>query len=123
MKNLKLTYENEYKKVYTSEETNKKGEKIIFELHRCYYDNKNKNSLPNLWKKNGYTEHLYNSVIWADCEVIDKEGNCRRKYEPTSKLSDDKKRLVINFDWMFEVSEENEKKLFDEIIKRWEVAE
>lgn len=119
MKDFKLTYENEYKKVYQSEKTNKKGEKIIFELHKCYYDN---HTLPNLWKKNGYTNHLYNSVIWADCEVIDKEGNCRRKYEPTSKLSEDKKRLVINFDWMFEVSEENEKKLFNEIVRRFKEA-
>ena len=122
MKNIKLTYENNYKKVYESEGVNKKGEKIIFELSKCYYDNKNKNSLPKLWKKNGYTNHLYNSVIWADCEVIDKEGNCRRKYEPTTKESEDGKRLVINFDWMLEVSEENEKIIFDEIIKRWKEA-
>lgn len=122
MNNFKLTYENDYKKVYMSEKENKKGEKIIFELSKCYYDNKNKNSLPNLWKKGGYTQHLYTSVIWADCEVIDKDGNCKRKYEPTSKLSEDKKRLVINFKWMFEVTEENEKKLFDEIVKRFEEA-
>lgn len=122
MKNLKLTYENEYRKVYTLEKENKKGEKIIIELSKCFYDNKNKNSLPNLWKKHGYTSHLYNSVIWVDCEVTDKKGNAKRKYEPTSKLSEDKNRLVINFDWMFEVSEENEKKLLKETIRRFEEA-
>jgi len=122
MKKLKLTYENEYKKVYTSEETNKKGEKIIIEVSKCFYDNTHKNSLPNLWKKYGYTDHLYNSVIWIDCEVTDKEGNARRKYEPTSKLSEDKKRMVINFDWMYEVSEENEEKVLNETIRRWKEA-
>lgn len=122
MKNFKLTYQNEYRKVYISEIENKKGEKIIIELCRSFYDNKNKNSLPNLWLKHSYTNHLYNSGLWVNCEVIDKKGNHIRKYEPTTKLSEDKKRLVIDFNWLFEATEENEKKLLKETIKRFKEA-
>jgi len=122
MKNFKLTYQNEYRKVYISEIENKKGEKIIIELCRSNYDNKSKYSLPKLWFKNGYTNHLYNTCLWVNCEVIDKKGNHIRKYEPTTKLSEDKKRLVIDFNWLFEATEENEKKLLRETIKRFKEA-
>lgn len=122
MKGFELTYQNERKKVYKSTETNKKGESIIIEISRCYYDNTYKKSLPNLWKKHGHTQHLYNSVIWVDCEVSDSEGFSRRKYEPTTKLSEDKHRNVINFDWMYEVSEENEQKVLNETIRRFKEA-
>ena len=119
MKDFKITYQNDYRKVYVSEKENKKGEKIIIEISKSYYDITNKNSIPSLWIKHGYTTHLYKTALWIDCEVTNKDGQAYRKYEPTSKLSDDKKRLVINFDWLLEATEESETKLLNETIKRF----
>lgn len=119
MKDFKITYQTDYRTVYVSNIKNKKGESIIIEISRSVYENENKNSLPNLWKKHGYTTHLYNTALWIDCEVRDKDGNSYRKYEPTSKLSEDKKRYVVNFEWLFEATEENEKKLLNETVRRF----
>lgn len=123
LQNLELTYKNEYKEVYKSKTKNKKGELLIVEISKCFYDNNNKNSFPNLWLKYDYTKHLYNSVLWADCEIIDINNNCFRKYEPTSKNSDDGHRMVINFDWLFEVSDNNKIKLLNEVLRRFEESE
>lgn len=104
---------------YDLEETNKKGEKISVEIMEIFPDNTNTNSLPNLWLKNLYTNKLYHSYLCVSCYVTDKNGNCWERYNPTIKLSDDKKRNVINFDYLLEVSEENKEKLLKEIYKRY----
>ena len=104
---------------YELEETNKKGEKISVEITEIFVDNTNTNNLPNLWLKHGYTNKLYNSYLCVNCYVTDKDGNCWERYNPTIKLSDDKKRNVINFDYLMEVSEENKEKLLKEIYKRF----
>lgn len=104
---------------YDLEETNKKGEKISVEIMEIFPDNTRENSLPNLWVKHGHTNKLYNSYLGINCYVTDKDGNCYERYNPTIKLSDDKKRNVINFDYLMEVSEENKEKLLKEIYKRF----
>lgn len=109
----------ETRTIYDFEEENKKGEKLSVEIMKMYDDNKYKDSLPNIWKKHGYTNKLYNSRLCVTCFVTDKDGNCWERYNPTIKLSDDKKRYIINFDWLFEVSDENIDILLNEIYKRF----
>lgn len=109
----------ETRTIYDFEEKNKKGEKISVEIMEMYEDNKYKDSLPNIWKKHGYTDKLYNSFVSVHCYVTDKDGNCWERYNPTIKLSDDKKRYIINFDWLLEVSDENIDILLKEIYKRF----
>lgn len=98
-------------------EKNELGETLTVEISETYPDNTNKNSLPNLWKQHGFTNKLYNSYLNVDCYVTDKDGTCWGKYNPTEKLADDKKRNVINFDYMLEVNEENKQYLLDLIYK------
>lgn len=103
---------------YEFTETNKKNERLIVEIIDCYYPNA-ENGLPSLWKKHGYTNKLYENAIHVDCFCYTEDGQCFEKYNPTIKLSDDKNRYVINFDWLLEVTEENKNKILKEIYKRF----
>ena len=55
---------------------NKKGESIQIEITECYPNNESTSSLPNLWKKVGFTEKLYKNYLCCDTYVTDKDGNC-----------------------------------------------
>lgn len=107
----------EHRTFYKFTEKNKLGETLTVEILETYPDNTSKHSLPNLWKEHGFTNKLYDSYLNVQCYVTDKEGTCWGKYNPTEKLSEDKRRNVINFDYMLEVSKENKKYLLDKIYK------
>lgn len=98
----------------TFEELNSKGEEISIEFSRCTNPG-GKNSLPYLWKKNGFINRILENWWSIQVYVTDSDGRCRGAYNPTSKLSEDGKRMVINFAWMLEATEENAKKLFNEV--------
>ena len=102
-------------------EPNEKGEKLLIELSECENPG-GKNALPVLWKKHGFIDRVLDAYICIHTYVTDTEGNCYGRYNPQTKLSDDGKRHVINFDWMFENTEENKQKLIDECIRIFESA-
>ena len=102
-------------------EPNEKGETLLIELSECE-NSGGKNSLPALWKKSGFIDRVLDTYISIHTYVTDSEGNCYGRYNPQTKLSDDGKRNVINFDWMFENTEENKQKLIDECIRLFENA-
>lgn len=102
-------------------EPNKKGETLIIELSECT-NTGGKNSLPYLWHKAGYTDKVLNTYLCVHTYCTDSEGNCWSRYNPQIKISDDGKRNVINFDWMFENTEENKQKLISECIRLFESA-
>lgn len=104
---------------YEINKKNKKGETITIEVTEVHPDNTSKDSLPNLWKKHGYTDKLYYSYLWVDTYVTDEEGSCWAKYNITHKLSDDGKRKVINFENLLEVNEKNKIYLLNEIYKKF----
>lgn len=116
-KNILIEQMTGHRTFYKFLEKNKINESLIVEITETYPDNTSKNSLPNLWKQHGFTNKLYNSYLNVDCYVTDKDGICWGKYNPTHKLSEDKKRNVINFDYMLEVSKENRKYLLDLIYE------
>lgn len=66
-------------------------------------------------EKNGFINRILENWWNIQVYVTDSDGRCRGAYNPTSKLSEDGKRMVINFAWMLEATEENAKKLFDEV--------
>ena len=109
----------EQRVVYTFKEQNALNETIVVEINKVFVNNKDKNSLPKLWKKEGYTEKLYDSYIFLESYAIDKNGMSYGKYNPTIKTKRQydpytKKLIsynVINFDNIYEVSEENIKRL------------
>lgn len=115
MKKYKINEQCETRYFVEFTEKNKNGERLVIEIMRCEYDNKHKYSLPNQWVKCGYTKHLYNTSLYVDTYCYLKDGTCVRKYNPTVTKSDNKQILLIDFDNLLEVSEENEKILIDKV--------
>ncbi len=105
--------------LYTFKEKNKKGESLTVEITEVRFDEITKNSLPSLWKRYGYTKKLYDNYLCVECYCYDKKGNCWGRYNPTVKLSEDKKRNVIDFEWLLEISDENKEKILGESFKRF----
>ena len=101
---------------YTFTETNAKGEKLIIELSHCT-NSGGSHALPELWKKNGYIDRVLETYWSIETYVKDTENNSYGRYNPTHKLSEDGKRAVIDFNWMFEATEENKEKLINEVVK------
>lgn len=104
---------------YTFEDRNKNGEQLIVELTNFYPDNTSKYSLPNLWKKHGYTTKIFDNYIHVSTYATDKKGYCWGYYNPQEKPTADGKRMAINFDWMLEVTKENTEKILKEIYRRF----
>ena len=100
---------------------NLKGETLTIELSECKNPD-GKNSLPYLWYKAGYTDKILDTYLCIHTYCKDSEGNSYGRYNPQTKRSDDGKRNVINFDWMFENTEENKQKLINESIRLFESA-
>jgi len=102
-------------------ESNQKEETLIIELVECTNPG-GKDTLPYLWHKAGYTDKILNTYLSIHTHCTDSEGNCYRRYNPQIKRSDDGKRNEINFDWIFENTEENKQKLINEVIRLFESA-
>lgn len=98
--------------LYKYAEPNEKGESLVIELSKCE-DNDSKNSLPKLWKKKGYIDRILKTYWSIETYVKDTEGNCFGAYNPQTKLEND--RMVIDFDWLFEATEENKEKLINKV--------
>lgn len=94
---------------------NAKQETMVIEIVHCENPG-GKNSLPYAWYKNGWTDKVMETYIGCHTYVHDSEGFCFGIYNPTTKLSDDGKRSVINFDWLLEDTEENRKKLLRHVL-------
>lgn len=107
---------SETRELITFAELNAKGEKIQIELVKGTYAGHNY-SLPYLWKKHGYIDRIL-ETYWSITTYATEDGGkgtCWGRYNPQTKLSDDGKRQVIDFAWMFEATEENRKKLIEEV--------
>lgn len=100
---------------YTFTEVNGKGEKIIIELSKCEDWKENKKSLPKLWMQHGYINRVLETYWSIQTYVKDTEGNSYGRYNPQVKRENGKS--VINFDWMFEATEENKEKLINEVYR------
>lgn len=96
---------------------NQLGEKILVEFSYCE-NSGSVHSLPNMWYKSGRIDRVLKNYWSISTFATDENGTYRGRYSPQDKLSEDGKRLVIDFDWMFEATEENAAKLLKEIEKR-----
>ena len=90
---------------------NKKGERILVEIHVTHADPKSKNSLPNLWKKHGFIKEAYYDYINISVYVYDEKG-CWSRYNPQHT-----KEHKINFKWLLPESEANKHKLLNEVYR------
>lgn len=125
--NLIIEQRSKNSALYTFADLNARGEKIQFELSRCGDGLENcKNSLPYLWKKNGYINRVLPNYWCVSVYATENNGNCWGWYNPQTleceKLAKSRKiverRNIINFNYMLEATEENKQKLIDEIYKR-----
>lgn len=110
-----------YITLYELNEKNQKGENLLIELVECTSLG-DKKSLPYLWYKSGYTDKILYTYLSIHTYCTDSEGNCSGKYNPQTKQSEDGKRNVIDFEWLFENTEENKQKLINECIRLFESA-
>ena len=92
-------------------EKNHLNEALILQINEVYPP-KCENSLPNLWKKYGFTDKILDSYYILDVYVIDENGYEYHKYNPQITKNIDGNRS-INFDYMLEVSEVNMYKLIE----------
>ena len=90
---------------------NKKGERVVVDVHGITADPKDKNSNPNRWVKDGLIKKPIYNYLAVDTYVTDVEGNCYGKYNPTVTGG------KINFNWMLETNYTNEKKLINEVYR------
>lgn len=104
----------EHRWFYEFKKKNRKNERIVVEVTYCFPDITDK-SLPVLWKRNGYTKNILENYISIDVYCYEENGNCYGRYNPQIKLSEDKKRNVINFDWLLTVNEKNLNKILGEV--------
>ena len=103
----------------TFEAQSKKNEKIAVEFSKCT-NSGTKYSLPYLWKKNGYTDKLLETYWSVNVFATEDGGNgtCYGRYNPTTKIAENGKRMVLDFDWLLEATEENAAKLLHEVERR-----
>lgn len=97
---------------------NRKGETLCIEVSDCHQTN-SKKSLPNIWYKRGYTKKPIYDYWVFNTYITNKDESCYSAYNPTQKLSDDEKRIVINFDWHFEDTDDNFEKVMKEILRQF----
>lgn len=109
---------------FSFKDVNEKGEKLVIELTKCTDPNL-KNSLPKLWKIKGYIDRVLETYWSIQTYVKDTEGNSFGIYNPQHKIETDedgRKQSVINFDWMFEATEDNKIKLINEVYRLFSSA-
>lgn len=97
--------------------TTPRGETVAVDFTAIHPDNSYKNSLPNLWHRHGFISYVLPSYWSVDVYVYDERG-CWGRYNPTTKLQESGKRLVLDFDWMLPATNENRDKILAEIIRR-----
>lgn len=100
--------------------------KMAITMSLVYPDNKQKYSLPNLWKKNGYTSEVLKHYIVINLTAYEKGGNLRseQKINPTLKeipnqRGELKGLMVIDFENMLEITAANANKLVDMVVEKY----
>lgn len=116
MKKYNVKKITEARRIYTFTEPNKKGEKIVVEITSCK-NSGDPHALPKLWKKHGFINRELESYLTVNTYIYNETG-CWGLYNPQEKTSEDGKRRVIDFKWMFEATPKNEAALIAEVVRR-----
>lgn len=101
---------------YTFDGLTQRGEKLYVEFS-AHINDGSKHDLCQVWHKAGYTAEVLPSYWAVDVCATDSAG-CWGRYNPTTKLHESGKRLVLDFDWMLPATNENRDKFLAEIIRR-----
>lgn len=120
---------NHYLQLITNTEVHNNGNRItyhvgdsfIVDVSKCEHDINNKHDNMRLWRKAGFIATMLPTHISVDTYYYDINGNCRRLYNVTHKLSADRRRLVIDFDYLREWTQDNINELVAECIRMREL--
>ena len=81
---------------------NRKGESLEMIIEHADTAPELKNGAGRTWKRLGYTKSVIKEFWSVLTYATDKNGQCWGRYNPQHKLSEDKKRLVLNFDYVLD---------------------
>ena len=98
--------------------TNEQGERLTVEITHCE-DYGGPHSLPAVWYAKRWTAQRLATWWSISTYIYDSADNCHGGYNPQHKLSDDRRRLVVNFDWMRPATAENFAALMAETVRRF----
>lgn len=112
----KVTNEFNGARIYTLH-VNEGTLQMIVKNIRC--DMRRKMDLMKVWVKRGYLATPIRERLDIKCVYTHADGTQTEaiKVNPTVKIREDG-NVVINFEWMLPATDENEKKLIGEVIKR-----
>ena len=95
---------------------NSKGEALTVSISPSYP--MGLNDMPGMWYRKGYIDRVLSSY-WS----VGVEAHCQEysamKYNPTEKPDPERRRMVIDFDWMLEATAENFRRIMEEILRRF----
>lgn len=95
---------------------NSKGEALTVSICPSYP--MGLNDMPAMWHRKGYIDRILSSY-WS----VGVEAHCQEysamKYNPTEKPDPERRRMVIDFDWMLEATAENFRRIMEEILRRF----
>ena len=95
---------------------NGKGEALTVSISPSYP--MGLNDMPGMWYRKGYIDRVLSSY-WS----VGVEAHCQEysamKYNPTEKPDPERRRMVIDFDWMLEATAENFRRIMEEILRRF----
>ena len=95
---------------------NSKGEALTVSISPSYP--MGLNDMPAMWHRKGYIDRVLSSYWSVDVEASCKEYSAM-KYNPTEKPDPERRRMVIDFDWMLEATAENFRRIMEEILRRF----
>lgn len=95
---------------------NSKGEALTVSISPSYP--MGLNDMPGMWYRKGYIDRVLSSYWSVDVEASCKEYSAM-KYNPTEKPDPERRRMVIDFDWMLEATAENFRRIMEEILRRF----
>lgn len=81
---------------------NRKGDSLEMIIEHADTAPELKNGAGRTWKRLGYTKSVIKEFWSVLTYATDKNGECWGRYNPQHKLSEDKKRLVLNFDYVLD---------------------
>ena len=99
------------RELITYDQLNAVGEKLQIEISLCTGCD-GKHSLPYLWYKNGYTDHILKSYWYIETYITKADGSCCGLYNPQNVKG------KLDFAWVLEGTEENKEKILREFERR-----
>lgn len=97
------------------------GDRFAVEVTRCDHDLNNPHDMMRVWRKAGFIKTMLPTHIAVDTYYYDNDGNCWGLYNIMHALSADRRRRVIDFDYLREWTQDNINELVAECIRMFEM--